>query len=251
MNTTISNPQDDVRAKIKQFQTIEAQLIKEWDAGKLQEFQEQWREALGEVLWDDNYQTQRKIYLDQTHDERLADRYENRKSKIAATVKDKSAFMDEYSQYPGGWYEKLSDEQKQIVDSIQAKNPGAIESITTEAIIIVTDKGKFELPLQDTDLLAQYEYTNIPQAFLDKRDQLWLTKHKYYTGTQLGQYYTDTKQDLLSQAEVESIIKLMPSWVDYQYATWWQPMKQFTTLLWFNNQDLTSWADSDGWRWLG
>jgi hypothetical protein len=29
MNTTISNPQDDVRAKIKQFRAIEKQLIQE------------------------------------------------------------------------------------------------------------------------------------------------------------------------------------------------------------------------------
>lgn len=145
-------------------------------------------------------------------------------------------------------YPFLSSAQKELITQINANHPNAIEKITPQAITVVTEKGRFELPLVDTEHPDLKEHTNMPQEFLDKRNnnKLWLTKHKYYTGHAIDEYYKSTWESKLSQEEIESIITLMPSWDTYQYATRWQSMKQFTILLWLTDKDLTSWADSDG-----
>jgi hypothetical protein len=174
-------------------------------------------------------------------------------------------------------YPWLNEWQKEVIRWIRIKNPDAIESITQDEIVIksMVDGKLLQtlLPLKDTKH-ETLKPMQLSKTFIDKRWKKskelisqWkqpLTKHDYIAGYDVEEYYKleQHKKERLNQAEIESIILLMPSWDDYKYGTWWQPMKQFITLLWLADQDLTAlmhlffWADLDvlgyvGYIWLG
>lgn len=213
----------------------------------LDSFRKDGRKELAETLQDVDV----KALIDW---ERATNRKERQKTirltkqevRAATKVEQWVSFMDQCSQYPGGWYEKLSDTQKELVGKISIKNPNAIKEISETAITVVAERGEFELPLQDSIIASGYEHSNIPQSFLDKKKYLWLRDCIYYTGKQLKQYYEDVNQDLLSKADIESIVALMPSWDKYSYSNWWLPMRQLMTLIGMTDQDFTSRADSRG-----
>ncbi len=184
-------------------------------------------------------------------------------------------------------YPWLNEWQKEVIRWIETKALGAIESITPEIMTIITEKGRFELPLENTehedlgDMMSKSKYdseTNtIDSNFKYEHDYNFhdarrirnslstffkVKEHKYHSIQQVKRYIRLWDSPfVLSLDEVESIMSIMPAW-DYKYGTRCKSVKEFSILLWLTDDDRSGRLDpSDkghldkdnrtGWVWLG
>lgn len=160
---------------------------------------------------------------------------ESKKKSILDNLKGNDKIENGYyKNFPG--YDSLNEQQKEILSLIFKKNPDVIKNITSDILTLSTDKGIFNIPLQNTDIteasdgrIKGYYVKDISKKAEEIIKDKGLIVEKTYTWSEVKGYYMSINQWQPNRDDLKSLINVLPE----------ESMEEFIQLMGINIHDKT------------